>query len=147
VNTVQDFIEAARRAATQAAERATWEANRLRRAGARQHDVDLSQRERSALLEQMAGVVLDLERRGQLTQEPLLALSRRLRALDEEIARGHAEVQTIRGETFKPGAGSASPAQPPVKVSSVAAEHPCPTCGQPVRDTAAYCSACGTRLR
>ncbi len=144
---MQDFVEAARRAATQAAERATWEANRLRRASARQHDVDLSQRERSALLEQMAGVVLDLERRGQLTQEPLLALSRRLRALDEEIAKGHAEVQTIRGETFKPGAGSASPVQPPVKVSSVAAEHPCPTCGQPVRDTAAYCSSCGTRLR
>jgi hypothetical protein len=145
---MQDFVEAARRAASQAAERAAWEANRLRRASARQHDLDLSQRERTALLEQMAGVVLDLERRGQLTQEPLLALSRRLRALDEEIAKGHAEVQTIRGEAFKPGGGSALPAQPPVKVSpAVAPEHPCPTCGQPVRDTAAYCSACGTRLR
>jgi hypothetical protein len=141
---MQDFVEAARRAASQAAERAAWEANRLRRASARQRDVDLSRRERVALLEQLAGVVLDLERRNQLTAEPLLALARRLRALDDEIAHATAAVQTIRGETFKPDAAPSAPAQPPAAAPS---ERPCPTCGQPVRDSAAFCSACGTRMR
>lgn len=144
---MQDFVEAAKRAASNAAERATWEANRLRRVSARQHDVDLAQRERGALLEQLAGVALDLERRGQLTQEPLLALCTRLRALDHEIGAAAADVQAIRGETFKPGVTSTSGVQPARSPRSVAREHPCPTCGQPVRDTAAYCSACGTRLR
>ncbi len=144
---MQDFVEAAKRAASNAAERATWEANRLRRVSARQHDVDLAQRERSALLEQLAGVALDLERRGQLTQEPLLALGKRLRALDQEIGAAAADVQAIRGETFKPGAMPPTAAQPVRNSRSVVAQHPCPTCGQPMQNTATYCSACGTRLR
>jgi DNA repair exonuclease SbcCD ATPase subunit len=144
---VQDFVEAAKRAAATAAERASWEANRFRRVNARQHDVELAQRERAALLEQLAGVVLDLERRGQLTQDPLLNLARRLRVLDQEIASASAEVQSLRAEAFKPGAASSSVPWPGSPRPGAPREHPCPTCGQPVRDTAAYCSACGTRLR
>jgi hypothetical protein len=85
---MQDFVEAAKRLATQATDRATWEANRMRRVTASQHEVELAQRERAALLEQLAGVALDLERRGQLTQEPLLGLVRRLKTVDQEIAKG-----------------------------------------------------------
>lgn len=146
---MQDFVEAAKRAAANAAERAAWEANRLRRINARQHDVELAQRERGALLEQMAGISLDLDRRGQLTQEPLRALVQRLRSLDQEIASAASEVQAMRGETFKPGAPSApAPAVRPSPAAQAAAgEHPCPTCGEPVRNSANFCSACGTRLR
>ena len=146
---MQDFVEAAKRAAANAAERAAWEANRLRRINARQHDVELAQRERGALLEQMAGITLDLDRRGQLTQEPLRALAQRLRTLDQEIASAASEVQAMRGETFKPGVSPAPApaARPSPRVRTAAGEHPCPTCGEPVRDSANFCSACGTRMR
>jgi zinc ribbon protein len=144
---MQDFVEAAKRAAATAAERAAWEANRLRRINDRQHDLQLAQRERMTLLEQLAGVVLDLDRRGQLTQEPLQALARRLRVLDQEISTGSADVQTIRSESYKPGGAPNQPAAPARRPLPAGGERPCPTCGQPVRDTAAYCSACGTRLR
>jgi hypothetical protein len=143
---MQDFVEAAKRLATQATDRATWEANRMRRVNATQHEVELAQRERGALLEQLAGVALDLERRGQLTQEPLLGLVRRLKAVDQEITKGTAQVQTIRAETYQPGAGSPAPLHAPGQ-SLTTREYPCPTCKQPVRDTAAFCSACGARLR
>jgi hypothetical protein len=143
---MQDFVEAAKRLATQATDRATWEANRLRRVNAAQHDVELAQRERSALLEQLAGVALDLERRGQLTQEPLVGLVRRLKAVDQEITKGAAQVQSVRAETYQPASGPAGP--DPVRGQSLTTrEYPCPTCKQPVRDTAAYCSSCGARLR
>jgi hypothetical protein len=143
---MQDFVEAAKRLATQATDRATWEANRLRRVNAAQHEVELAQRERSALLEQLAGVALDLERRGQLTQEPLLGLVRRLKTVDQEITKGTAQVQAVRAEAYQPAGGSAGP--DPARVQSLTTrEYPCPTCKQPVRDTAAYCSSCGARLR
>jgi hypothetical protein len=143
---MQDFVEAAKRLATQATDRATWEANRLRRVNAAQHEVELAQRERSALLEQLAGVALDLERRGQLTQEPMLGLVRRLKTVDQEINKGTAQVQTIRTEMYQPGVGAPGP-NPAQGQSLITREYPCPTCKQPVRDTAAFCSACGARLR
>jgi hypothetical protein len=143
---MQDFVEAAKRLATQATDRATWEANRLRRVNATQHEIELAQRERGALLEQLAGVALDLERRGQLTQDPLLGLVRRLKTVDQEITKGTAQAQAIRAETYQPGA-----AMPGAALASgqslTTREYPCPTCKQPVRDTAAFCSACGARLR
>jgi hypothetical protein len=149
---MQDFVEAAKRAAMSAAERATWEANRMRRVNARQHDLELSQRERAALLEQLASVALDLERRGLLTQEPLLALVKRLRTLNQEITGAEAEIRGMRSETFRPGAGNGmgpgAAARPPAAAGQLGAGmRPCPTCGQPTHDTAAFCSACGTRLR
>src|SRR5260221_14406633 len=109
---MQDFVEAAKRLATQATDRATWEANRLRRINARQHDMELEQRERGALLEQLASVALDMERRGQLSQEPLVGLARRLRTLDQEIAAGASVIQTLRAETERPGALLPGPAPP-----------------------------------
>ncbi|HEY7782821.1 MAG TPA: zinc ribbon domain-containing protein [Ktedonobacterales bacterium] len=159
---MQDFVEAAKRAAASAADRATWEANRMRRSGSRQREVDLSQRERTALLEQIGTIVLDLEHRGQLAPDPLVALARRLRTLDAEIASGLAEVQSIRTETYTPGAGphsgtsggssakgpSAARPQPPrpaARPVTIEAEHPCPSCGKSVRDNAAFCPSCGAR--
>jgi hypothetical protein len=145
---MQDFLEAAKRAATAAAERAAWEVTRRQRAITRQHEIDLAQRERGTLVEQIAHIALDLETSGQLTYEPLRALCRRLQALDQEVAAGAADVKKINAETFTPGAtgGAAGPAHKPIAAPAVR-EYPCPTCGRPVRDGAAFCAACGTRLR
>jgi hypothetical protein len=143
---MQDFIESARRAAGGAMERAAWEADRMRRANERQHEIELSRRERVALVEQLAGVLLDQERRGQLPNGPLKTLAERLRALDEDVNRGLAEVQTIRGERYVPGSVTVSVRRKDADGKNTSGDA-CPSCGRPVRDDAAYCSACGARLK
>jgi hypothetical protein len=136
------MFEQAKRVANNAVERAAWEADKLRRVTARQRDMELAQRERGALLEQLASTVLDLERRGQLTQDPLKMLAQRLKALNENVNRGEADIQAIRNESFVPGSIS-------INITRQSADDtaPCPTCHQPARRNAAYCSACGARLR
>jgi predicted RNA-binding Zn-ribbon protein involved in translation (DUF1610 family) len=138
---MQDMFENAKRVASTAVERAAWEADRMRRIGARQRELELTDRERTALLHQLGDLVLDLDRRQQLTQEPLRALAARLRTLREELERGQADIQAIRNEAFTPGtvAITVAPRHDPDSL-------PCPTCGQLMRKTAAYCSACGARL-
>lgn len=139
---MQDIFENAKRVANNAVERAAWEADKLRRATARQREIDLAQRERAALLEQIASTLLDLDKRGQLAQEPLKALAQRLRTLQDEVGRGQSDIQAIRAETYTPGSISIS-----VTRAGGGMTTPCPTCGKPVRGNAAYCSACGARLR
>lgn len=139
---MQDMFEQAKRAASQAVERAAWEADRMRRINARQRDADLAERERAALLDQLGSVLLDLDQRGQLTQPALKALAQRLTQLRDEIGRVKGDIQAIRKESFAPGTVSIQ-----VNRAGAADTEPCPTCGQPVRKSAAYCSACGARLR
>ncbi|HEY7832176.1 MAG TPA: zinc ribbon domain-containing protein [Ktedonobacterales bacterium] len=145
---MQEIVEAAKRAANIVAERAAWEADRLRRLTSRQKEVDLAKRERGTLLEQVARTMLDLQARGQLSQGPLVALCNRLRELDQEIATGSTAVKTMRGEQFKAGAfPPGSVQQPALGAPRPARMTTCPTCHQAVREDAAFCSACGTRLR
>lgn len=149
---MQDFVEAAKRAAASAADRATWEVNRRQRAYARQREVDLARRERGTLIEQVAHVVLELDAQGKLSDQSLHNLCARLRSLDVEIAAGQDDVHRINAQAYTPGAagGPTSAPTPPRPARAPAAlpgEHPCPTCGKPVKDSAAFCSSCGTRLR
>lgn len=139
---MQDMFENAKRAAASAVERAAWEADKLRRSGLRQHDAELALRERTALLEQLATTVVDLDKRGQLNSEPLRSLAQRLRGLDTEIARASADIRAIRDEVFVPGSISISVSRKGDRDTA-----PCSTCGQPVRRNAAFCSACGARQR
>lgn len=138
---MQDIFENAKRVANSAVERAAWEADRLRRINAYQRDIDLAQRERMSIVDQLAEVVLDLERRGQITQEPLKALAKRLKTIEDEVKRGQTEILAIRNETFAPGSIS-------ISITRQGDDSiPCPTCGQPTRRSAAFCSSCGARLR
>lgn len=137
---MQDLFENAKRVANSAVERAAWEADRLRRSTTRQHDIEVAQRERSALLDQLANVVLDLERRGQLTQPPLEALAQRLKALEDEVNRAQVDLLTIRKEAY-PSAPTGAGVH-----ASIEETEPCPTCHQLNRKTAAYCNNCGARL-
>lgn len=140
---MQDMFEQAKRVASTAVERAAWEADKLRRSGARQRDVELAQRERATLLEQLASTAVDLEQRGQL-EGPLKALAQRLRALDGEISQGKAEAEAIRNEPFTPGSISISVNR---SANTAGSYTSCPTCGHRIRGTATYCSSCGARLR
>ena len=136
---MQDIIENARRMASSAVERAAWEADKLRRASTRQREIELAERERAALLDQIAHVVSELESRGQLNNATLSALAQRLRATDDEIANGRTHVNDIRSETFAPGTVS-------VTVVRRSDDVTCPSCGRTSHRGAAFCSACGTRL-
>ncbi len=140
---MQDMIENAKRAASTAVERAAWEADRMRRIADRQHEVDLLQRERTTLIEQLASVVLDMEQRGQLPAGPLKSLAERMVALTADVNKGLAEVQAIRSEQFQPGTVTIS-----VQRKGQTSGHlTCPTCGRSVRRSSNFCPACGARLR
>ena len=136
---MQDIIENARRMASSAVERAAWEADKLRRASARQRDIELAERERVTLLDQIAQVIVELEGRGQLNNATLSALAQRLRTLDTEITGGRTAVNDIRSETFTPGTVSVTVVRRSDDVS-------CPNCGRTSHRGAAFCSACGARL-
>lgn len=158
---MQDMFENAKRVASTAVERAAWEADKVRRSSARQREIELLKRERAAMIEQLAGVLLDLERRGELTQRPLQTLATRLRELDSDINKGDADITAIRNETFVPGTitinvqrkddPNATPASGSRASSSAspasASPTTCPSCGGSVRPGAAFCPACGTKLR
>jgi hypothetical protein len=139
---MQDIFENAKRVANTAVERAAWEADKLRRATARQREIELAQRERTTLVEQIASSLLDLDKRGQITQEPLKMLAQRLRTLDNEVTHGQDEVKAIRNETFQPGTISISVTRQGIEEAPA-----CPTCGKPTRSNASFCSNCGARLR
>lgn len=145
--TMQDIIENAKRAANTAIERAAWEADRLRRVSARQREMDLAQRERGTLLEQLAQLVLDLEARGQLSPASLTALAQRLRTLDREVGQGQADIQAIRNETFTPGSVAITVTRRDAGSAGSAADVTCPRCGQHSRASAAFCASCGAKLR
>ncbi|HKV83252.1 MAG TPA: zinc ribbon domain-containing protein [Ktedonobacterales bacterium] len=143
---MQDFLENAKRKASAAMDRAAWEADKLRRGSARQKEVDLAQRERVTLLEQMAQMVLEMDKQGTLTDQRLRALADRMRSLDGEIARGQADVQTIKNEPYGQQANGASAStSAPRQVASIT--ELCSTCGQPIRAGAVYCPGCGARQR
>ncbi|MGH2487176.1 MAG: zinc-ribbon domain-containing protein [Ktedonobacterales bacterium] len=144
---MQDFLENAKRKASAAMDRAAWEADKLRRGSARQKEVELGQRERVTLLDQMARMVLEMDTQGTLTDTRLRALADRMRSLDGEIARGQADVQTIKNEPYgqQAGSGSSASTSAPRQVASVT--ELCSTCGQPIRAGAAYCPGCGARQR
>ncbi|HEU4783800.1 MAG TPA: zinc-ribbon domain-containing protein [Ktedonobacterales bacterium] len=148
---MQDMFENAKRVASTAVERAAWEADKVRRTSARQREIDLLKRERSAAVEQLAGVLLDLDRRGELTQGPLVAIAARLKALTDDVNRGETEITAIRNETFVPGTISINVqrkddpnALAPTTSSSYTT---CPSCGRSVRRSAAFCSSCGAKLK
>lgn len=148
---MQDMFENAKRVASTAVERAAWEADKVRRASARQREIDLLRRERSAVVEQLAGVLLDLERRGELTQKSLQTIAARLRTLDGDINHGEADITSIRSETFVPGTISINVQRkddPNALIPTNSSSHTtCPSCGRSVRRSAAFCSACGARLK
>jgi DNA repair exonuclease SbcCD ATPase subunit len=144
---MEDLFESAKRAASNAVERAAWEADKLRRVSERQKELELTRRERAAMMEQLVATVRDLEARGQITQPQLKSLAERLATLERDLANGQSDIQAIKNETYTPGSVSISVQRKGApQPNSAGSTFPCPTCGRPVRSSAAFCSACGARL-
>lgn len=139
---MQDMLDNARRAAGAMVNRATWEADRSSRIAGLQRELVLLQKERAALLDQLAGVVADLSRRGELTQPALKAIAARLAGMEDEAQRAQASIQTIQSERYQPGAAPYAVGQP----HGAGAERACPSCGAHMPTSARFCSSCGARL-
>lgn len=136
---MQDMFDNAKRAAGAMMSRAAWEAERTQRIGAIQRELGLLQRERAALLDQLAGTVSDLARRGEPMQPALKAIADRLAAMEDEVKRAQIAIQTIQSEKYLPIAA-------PYSVSMSGPEKICPTCGARMAASARFCSSCGARL-
>jgi septal ring factor EnvC (AmiA/AmiB activator) len=136
---MQDMFGSAKRAAGAMMSRAAWEAERTQRIAAIQRELGLLQRERAALLDQLAGTVSDLARRGEAMQPALKAIADRLAAMEDEVKRAQAAIQTIQSEKYQPTAA-------PYAVGAAGPERSCPTCGARMPTAARFCSSCGARL-
>lgn len=136
---MQDMFGSAKRAAGAMMSRAAWEAERTQRIAAIQRELGLLQRERAALLDQLAGTVTDLARRGEAMQPALKAIADRLVAMEDEVKRAQSAIQTIQSEKYQPTAA-------PYSVGVAGPEKACPTCGARMPTSARFCSSCGARL-
>lgn len=136
---MQDMFGSAKRAAGAMMSRAAWEAERTQRIAAIQRELGLLQRERAALLDQLAGTVSDLARRGEAMQPALKAIADRLAEMEDEVKRAQAAIQTIQSEKYQPTAA-------PYAVGAAGPERSCPTCGARMPTAARFCSSCGARL-
>lgn len=135
---MSDMFESAKRAAGAMMGRAAWEAEKSQRIAALERELSLLTKERAALIDQLAVVVADLGRRGELTQPALKALGDRLTRLDDDLSRSQSAIKTIQTEKYQPGAVSFSPAAGPSKS--------CPSCGAHMPLNSRFCASCGARM-
>lgn len=136
---MQDMFDSAKRAAGAMMSRAAWEADRTQRISAVQRELGLLQRERAALLDQLAGTAVEISRRGEPMPPALKAIADRLTSIEDEVRRSQRAIQTIQSEKYQPTAA-------PYSVGVAGPEKACPTCGARMPTTARFCSSCGARL-
>ena len=135
---MSDMFESVKRAAGGVMGRAAWEAEKAQRVSALERELGLLVKERTALIDQLAVVVSDLGKRGELTQPALKALAERLSKLDDELSRSQSAIKSIQSEKYQPGAVSFSAAAGPSKS--------CPSCGAHMPLNSRFCASCGARM-
>lgn len=135
---MSDLFDSVKRAAGGMMGRAAWEAEKAQRLAALERELGLLTKERTALVDQLAVVVADLAKRGELPQPPLKALAERLTNLDDEMGRSQSAIRKIQSEKYQPGAVSFTPAAGP--------EKSCPACGAHMPLNSRFCPSCGARM-
>lgn len=164
---MSDFIETAKQKIGQGINRVSWEADKLRRANAKQGEVNKLKQDRDQVIVDFSNTVLTMYRQGVLTDPKLRQYCERVLEIESEMTTRSAELEQIRDEMYPgvqdarsgmggpsdsastsrgsyqaPGA-SAGPGRAGRPVGNVF----CPTCGESVRAEALYCNKCGTKLR
>ncbi len=134
---MSDMLESVKRAAGGMMGRAAWEAEKSQRIAALERELNLLTKERSALIDQLAVVIADLSKRGELTQPALKALGERLTKLDDEVSRSQSAIKTIQSEKYQPGA---------VSFSAPGPSKSCPSCGAHMPLNSRFCASCGARM-
>ena len=136
---MSDMFESAKRAAGAMMGRAAWEAEKTQRVTALERELGLLTKERTALVDQLAVVVADLGKRGELTQPALKALADRLAKLDDDVSRSQSAIKTIQSEKYQPGAVSFS-------ATASGPSKSCPSCGAHMPLNSRFCASCGARM-
>jgi hypothetical protein len=138
------------------AERAAFEADRLRRSTQAQSTLRALQRDLEAQMAVIGEEVVALYDAGSLTQPELLALCPRIDELRAQIQAQEAEVERIRQE--EPPADADEEPVPPSEaaaaVQAVPDEAPasapqgslCPSCGSPLPADVRFCPECGANV-
>ena len=135
---MSDMFESVKRAAGGMMGRAAWEAEKAQRVAALERELALLMKERAALIDQLATVVTDLAKRGELTQPALKAVAERLANLEGDLSRSQGAIRTIQSEKYQPGAVSFTSAGGPSKS--------CPSCGAHMPLNSRFCASCGAKM-
>lgn len=135
---MSDMFESVKRAAGGMMGRAAWEAEKAQRLSALERELALLMKERGALIDQLATVVTDLAKRGELTQPALKAVAERLANLDSDAGRSQSAIKTIQAERYQPGAVSFAAGSGPSKS--------CPSCGAHMPLNSRFCASCGAKM-
>ncbi len=160
---MSDFIETAKQKIGKGISRVSWEADKLRRANAKQGELNTLKQDRDQVVLDCSNTVLTMYRQGSITDPQLRQYCERILDIEQTMTTKAAELEVIRSEMY-PGApdarssaggaanpaatgGAANQASGAGRAGRATGTTPCPTCGEPVRSRALYCNKCGTKLR
>src|ERR1051326_5832111 len=151
---MSDFIESAKQALGRGMSRVSWEADKLRRANAKQSEVNTLKQDRDQIILDFSNTVLTMYRQGQLTDPKLGQYCERILEIESEMTTKASELEQIRDEIYpgqqeaKASAGRSSSAGSNARsanqstgtsagasrsAGSSGITVACPTCGEPVR--------------
>jgi hypothetical protein len=137
------------------ADKAAFEADRLRRVSQAQSALKALQHDLEAQVAAIGQQVLALHDAGTLTQPELLALCPPIDSLRQRIAAQEAEVEQIRQEKppeaaapvpeQPPAAPTPAPQQPPPAPAPALHGHICPQCQVQLPADVRFCPECGSK--
>ena len=154
-----------------AAEKASFETNKLMRVQTEERALNELRGKGQARLVDLGKAALELYRAGTLTDPAVAGIAQDILLLEQQVGEQQAKVEAVRAEQFQPSveAAPAAPAAPPPMSSAPAYTPPappvapflpeapaapaapamieCPNCHTQAVATAAFCPECGQRLR
>jgi hypothetical protein len=152
-----------------AVSRTSWQAQKQLRVRSKQTEIDKLFEQRQQLLDELAGVAMNLYQQNKLTDSQLSRLCASIQELDHDMQNREMQLQEVKSEMYpaaqlapapttnyapppayaSPSQGAAQPsgAGPQPRPQSQSQPQICPNCGNPVRPNALYCRTCGAKLR
>ena len=166
---MSDFVESAKNIVSSAVSRTSWQAQKQLRVRSKQTEIDKLFEQRQQLLDELAGVAMNLYQQNKLTDSQLSRLCASIQELDHDMQNREMQLQEVKSEMYpaaqlapapttnyapppayaSPSQGAAQPsgAGPQPRPQSQPQPQICPNCGNPVRPNALYCRTCGAKIR
>jgi hypothetical protein len=166
---MSDFVESAKNMVSSAVSRTSWQAQKQLRVRSKQTEIDKLFEQRQQLLDELAGVAMNLYQQNKLTDSQLSRLCASIQELDHDAQNREMQLQEIKSEMYPatqlapapttnyapppayapPSQGGPQPsaAGPQPRPQSQPQPQICPNCGNPVRPNALYCRTCGAKIR
>lgn len=166
---MSDFVESAKNIVSSAVSRTSWQAQKQLRVRSKQTEIDKLFEQRQQLIDELAGVAMNLYQQNKLTDSQLSRLCASIQELDHDMQNREMQLQEVKSEMYpaaqlapapttnyapppayaSPSQGAAQPsgAGPQPRPQSQPQPQICPNCGNPVRPNALYCRTCGAKLR